>query len=148
MGALRRSGFTLIEIVVVIAILAMVVVLSYEALSTYAGYQQFRGSTAELLSRLREARQRTVASETTGNFRVTITSSSTIQISDSAASSSEQYSFSGIRMTPALTSGTTSITFARLTGTPNATGTILLLHERTGATTTISVGDSGIITTQ
>lgn len=143
-----HAGFTVIELLVVMAILAIIATFTGTAFLEYGSRQQFRTVVVEVSSLLKETRQRTVAAETSSYFGVEVGSSS-LTVYEGAyivgAAENQVYSFPGVQFQPSLTNATTTIVFTRLTGMPNATGTIVLLHERTNATTTITLSESGLV---
>jgi len=142
-----RSGFTIIELLVVMAIMAIVVAFSVTAIQSYAQQQQLRAAEAELVSLFRETKQRTVAAESDTQFGLRLATSSITRFVgdtyDPAAANNLQVLFSGVALTSSFANGVDEIQFARLTGVPSATGTIMIEQIRTGEVISLYLTSTG-----
>lgn len=144
-------GFTLIELLLVLTILAIIAALSVSGFIANSVAQQFAGAVTDTALTIQEARQRTLTAETETQFGVEISAGMiTVFEGDSLAAatavrSGVDGSAQGVMFEPTLTLGTTTIVFARLTGEPSATGTIVVRSIRTGATSTVRITDSGLV---
>lgn len=148
---LPARGFTLIELLLVLTILGVIAALSVSGFIANSVAQQFAGAVTETALTIQEARQRTLSAETETQFGVEISAGAiTVFEGDSlvaatAIRSVVDGSAQGVVYEPALALGTTTIVFARLTGEPSATGTIVVRSIRTGATSTIRITDGGLV---
>jgi prepilin-type N-terminal cleavage/methylation domain-containing protein len=145
-----QRGFTLVEILVVLTILIIIGVFSY---STFRGIYQAsarRIVAEEVADALREARNNTIGSKSDTVYGVRVATSSVTRFSGllytPGHASNTVYTFSGgVTATGTIVSQGTNIVFALLTGTPSATGTILIQNGDRTSTTTISIGATGLI---
>lgn len=147
---LRSRAFTLVEILVVLAVLGAVASITFFGMSNYGQRQQFEEFTSDVARSVQSAKQRAVAGEAGTAWGIYVSPTS-IEV------------FSGTTVTPGASANTIiavpayvtasstfytgeqSLVFAERTGTPTATGTIVLADTRTLSTTTIIIGAGGLI---
>lgn len=146
----RTKGFTFVEILTVLAVLLIISTLSVSAFrSIYLGSGQ-RTAVLEIADALREARNNSLAAKQDTVYGIRIASSSVTRFVGATYSlgnaSNTVYQFeAGARATGTLVNSGTSIVFARLTGKPSATGTVLVTGSDGTSTTTITIGATGLI---
>jgi len=141
-------GFTLVELLVVIAVILLIVGFIFSGLLNYGYQQSFIAQVTDLQLLVSEARQRTMTAETNQNFGVRFEVDRLIVFDGlySPTSTSQRvYVFNGVSISPNLTNATNTITFSRLTGNPSATGTILVTDGRTNSTSSIHINQNGLI---
>jgi prepilin-type N-terminal cleavage/methylation domain-containing protein len=145
-----RNGFTLIEVLVVIAIMLILTLISLQGLQTFAYRTGYIGAARTVLGALEEAQARTLASDNALAYGVHFeTSSVTIfQGSTYVAGAATN----DVRTLPnrtsidniALAGGVSSVVFARLTGTTPASGTVrVIVTADPTASRTITIYKTG-----
>ncbi len=135
-----QRGFTVLEMLIAVAIAAILVALSYSTWRNYSAQQRLRYAAVQVASGLREAEERAKAERT--GYAVTFTAgSSTYPIARSSG---------GFVENAVLPSGVTAQTSDTVTfsafGQPDAAHTITLVS--TAGTRTASVNSAGGITYQ
>lgn len=143
-------GFTFIEIMVVIAIIAIVATMTAVGLSNMGRASALKSAQNEVYQAFSDSRNKTLASLDETVFGVLVGTSSVTKFKGptfvSGASENRTYDFeSGITATGSLVMNGTPVIFARLSGSPSATGTILLVSDDGNATRTVTVHASGLI---
>lgn len=140
-------GFTLIEVLLVVAIGALLATLSMQGIRAYGDMQELRSAEQDLILLFRDTRQKTVAAESSVPYGLQVATSSVTRFIgatfDPATTTNEQFEYAGIQLNAALADGTNEVTFARLTGAPSATGTIDVEHTRSGAVRTLRIAPTG-----
>lgn len=148
-NTMKRDGFTLVELLVSVSLLIFIALIVYSGFRGYVAQQQFEAGVTEVHALLQEARDRTLAAEDDVSHGVHLEASSVTLFTGVNYSQwlpgTTTEEFNGLTITPSLSNGTTSISFARLTGVPTATGTILLTSTYSGATSSITILGTGII---
>jgi len=144
----QRGGFTLIEILVVIAILSVIVTISAATFVNMNKSSMLRAARDDVYGALSFARERTLASENDMVYGVHLSTSSVTRFEGdtytAGSASNVVYSFgTAVSATSTLITQSPNIIFRRLTGTPSATGTIFI---RNGiSTTTVQIHGSGLV---
>lgn len=146
----RKRGFTLIEIVVVFAILGMLMSVSAMALQNMYRDSAMKTSTNAVYRALTDARNRTLASEGDTVYGVMVSTTSVTRFLGSTfstgAAGNEVFIFeAGVTATSSLISGGIPIVFARLTGEPSAIGSIFIRDSLGNATNTLHIYTSGLV---
>ncbi|MEK9148352.1 MAG: prepilin-type N-terminal cleavage/methylation domain-containing protein [Patescibacteria group bacterium] len=145
----ERAGFTLIEIIVAIAVIALL------AMVISSGIAAFRESAAidqaldEAFELLREARSKTLGSESASSFGVHFTSSSVTLFKSWTYTAGDPANL--VITLPAiveinaivLSTTTANVVFERLSGAAAATGTIRFIGKRSAKTKQIEILSSG-----
>jgi len=147
----RERGFTVLEVAVVVGIIGVLATISMATFSSMQYRNALRIATEDVLLTLRSARTQTLASRNDTVYGVRIESSRITRFTGSTytASSSANLvqNFAGsVQASLSLSASTSNIVFARLTGEASATGTILLTDTRSGATSSVSIEKTGLIT--
>ncbi len=118
------TGFTFIEVLVTVAIVAVLTTVSVVSFSTYLRRENLLANRSALLSGLREARSRTLASIGGSQYGVKIDADRFTVFPGSTFSSSTadaSYMFSqGVKITTTIP----VVVFTRVTGNASASGTI------------------------
>lgn len=143
--ASHTDGFTVLELLLVIGLMAVIAGFLISGFVAYGTAQQFRSAVIESELVVREVRQRTVSAETDTFFGIAIFSNRLDVYEETPSAVVRSLALPGVEYIPALTNGTTTLSFSRLVGLPSATGTITVRHLRTGDTATITISDTGLI---
>jgi len=140
------SGFTLVEIFIVIGLMAILVSLSAPLYTSLQTAQPLRSSRDELVFNLRLAQEQSRSGQSASNFGIFLTADGyTMYRGASYATRLAPedrlfYFLDGIQ-----SSGITEVNFATTTGLPAAEGSIVLRHVITGLTEIITVDRGGLI---
>lgn len=145
-----RVGFTLIEVIMVIAIAGVLSAITVTGFRSFGSYFALRAATQDVHTALIDARGATLASKNDTIHGVHIADTEVVRFEGASyvpgAASNIAFPFSpGVTATSSLSSGGTDVVFTRLTGSAQSSGTIMLIHADSGASTTITVQSSGII---
>ena len=142
-------GFTLIETLIVLAILALIIGIAMSAFGAFGRGQTLESGAAQVVALLGEARSRTLASINDQAYGVHFTSDKAVLFqgavySEGASTNKElllgeELSISAI----SLAGDGSDVVFERLTGKVAASGSITLLHSA-ATSTTIAIDESGI----
>lgn len=146
----RTKGFTLIEILVVIAILLIIATFAVSAFRAMLQASGKRIAVVEITDALREARNNALSSKNDAVYGVRVASTSVTRFIGSTftsghASNTVYFFEAGAMATGTLVNDGVSIVFARLTGAPSATGTVLVVDSDRSGTTTVTIGATGLI---
>jgi len=146
----EQKGFSFVEILVVVAIFAILSVISAVAFQNFNRAASLKVVTEEVLGALVDARNSTLASDGDTVFGIHLDETEIVRFAGSPYSSSDPnnvtYAFvGGVTATGTLVESNTDITFQRLTGQPSATGTIVILDNTDTASSTIMIHASGLI---
>lgn len=145
----KLHGFTLVEILVVLAIFAVLAGITIAGFQNYARYQNFDQEVVAVQATIADTKVQARSSENGEAHGVKVASNSITVFSGDAYNAIDPdnvtYTFDAITLTPSLTGGTDEIIFANLTGLPSATGTILMDGTYYSATRTVEVTGTGVI---
>jgi Tfp pilus assembly protein FimT len=146
----RIRGFTYIELIVVFTILALIAVFSVATFQSIVRNSAARVASLEVADALRVARSNTLAAKNDVVYGVRIASSSVTRfvgsVYVSGHASNTTYIFeAGTYATGTLAVSSTTITFARLTGMPSATGSILIYDMNGNPTATVTIEGTGLV---
>lgn len=151
---MENKGITLIEVLIVIAIIAMVFVVALPQLSDFKKTQSLRNTADQIASLLNEARAKTLANEGGNYFNVLLEEDKATLFSGASLSDADLYLKEiifepGVVLPPEnidLESGGDTITFLKLTGDTNDFGEIVIeLESDSSFTKTISILRTGVI---
>lgn len=148
MSKKQLHAFSLVELLVVLAIFSLVAAMIVTSFVSYGVTQEFQTVRAETTTLLREARQRTLTSETVTQFGVHVDTTTIIVFEGSSFATGtvrSEFTSPNATFSSSFSDGNNEIVFARLTGLPSATGTVLLTQTRSGATTTVEILDNGMV---
>lgn len=148
----RSFGFTLIELLVVFAIIGVISAVVVSSISGFRSGQALKNSVEETVSLLERSRSKTLASENSLAYGVSINTSTRLLslfavVSGSNVTQESVTLDSGITIGTSLTptpSGVPDITFSRLTGETSRVG-IITFTNQLGATRTITITKTGVI---
>lgn len=147
----QTRGFSLIELLVVFAIIIMLVALTLQYFGNYARVQQYQRTVEEVGRTLELARQQTVASKEDAVYGVYI-GTTTVELFEgltptpgSAANTIIDLSQVPVTATSSLSTGQWYFVFERVTGEASATGTITVSSAALGRTATFTVFTSGLV---
>lgn len=150
MKKISTSGFTLMEILVAISILAMIALIVFPSISSFRKNQALKNAIEETVSLLERARSKTLASENDRAYGVLIdTTAKTISlfrivsgsnVTEETVSLDTSLSISHL-LNPG-PSGSPDISFARLSGEASRTGTVTFTNGD-GVVRTITITKIG-----
>ncbi|KAA8731694.1 prepilin-type N-terminal cleavage/methylation domain-containing protein [Acinetobacter qingfengensis] len=131
----KNTGFTLVELMVTIAVLAIIMMMAVPSFSTLMAKQNLNATTQELIATLTEARGQAILKRTA----VTVTLNST-----SENSSNHYYWSPKSNNTLTAPSGLSSITFNE-NGTVTADTDFVICNSRSNTTKTFSLSVMGVV---
>jgi prepilin-type N-terminal cleavage/methylation domain-containing protein len=145
----NKKGFSLMEILIVLAIMAILGTLTFMSLSKASPEKMLQKESAIILSQINEARLKTLSGTKNTEYGIHFASSSITvfegKVFPSATSTvytlSNPISISQI----SLTGNVTHFYFKKLTGEPTATGTITIRNNNGSTTKVLNITESGII---
>jgi len=144
------KGFTLLEILISIAVISIVSVLVVSGFSSFRESAQLNEAQSQILGIFRDARNRTLSSEKNTQYGVHFETSRVVLFSGSSYNSdlpsNEPYLFPFLtRISSISLGGPVDIVFARLTGATSASGTVTIESiSNTAKTKIITILSSGI----
>lgn len=146
-----QSGFTAIEILVVIAIGVLIATTFIGSLSNFLTAQVVRNTTEDVLGLIQEARTRTIASENSSQYGVHFQSDKAVLFVGSAytagVSTNKEIVFDTRAYVSAISlqGGGSDLLFNRLTGDSGTYGTITIrLVSSTDGQKTITISQTGV----
>jgi len=150
MPVCSQRGYTLIELLIVIAIILVLVVVSVQGFIAYTRSTGPQAAARTVLGSLEEAHARTLASENDTEYGVHIDSDAVTVFSGTSYTAG--HADNDVRTLPArtevsaysLTGGVDDIVFERLTGETQVTGTITVSRIGGTESRTITVHASGL----
>lgn len=147
----KNSGISIIEIILVLAVVALMFAIIVPSLISFRKNQAIQNSTNALVSLLEEARAKTLASYNNTFYSVFVDTDRATIFDGSSYSSTDSlnkvvfYESPIILQSISLNGGGSNISFERLKGTTTNYGTIIL-QIPSGSSKTITVSASGIVT--
>jgi len=145
----KRSGFTIIEILIVVAIALIVVGVLLSGFQNYARYQGFKAANASVALTLDQVRADAKVALQDRNHGVKFASDQiTTYVGDVYSvgdSSNVVVTLDGVTIIPNLTNGTTEVVFGKVNGFPSATGTIQVVGNNYNGTTTFTLTEAGVV---
>ena len=147
-----NKGFTLIEILIAVGIMALLFGLSAQPLLTFYRNIRFQGAVENVLTMLDEARKSTLSSYNSSQYGVHFETNRVVLFRGATFTEpnpeNEEYNFSDIIeiSTISLAGGVDDVIFERISGETSATGTIEV-SLLAGSTTSklITVHGSGLV---
>jgi len=146
----NSQGFTFVELIVVLALLGFIAMLTVGGIMRYGARQIFVSTVAEVTAQIEDAHARSVAMQHDSMYGVFITATSVTRFSgsvyDPLATDSVTVTVpTTVTLTPSLTNGTSTVVFSAVRGEASATGTLLMVDTRTGASTTLTFFANGLV---
>ena len=144
-----NSGFTIIELVIVIAIAVVIAGLLLGTFVQYARYQNYQQSVSEIALAVSQVQAAARVATLDQDHGVAFTANSIVQFTgsnyDAFDTTNVSRTFTNVQIIPSLTDGASELRLQKVTGFPNATGTVLVVGTAYPATTTFSVSATGVI---
>lgn len=148
---LKASGFTLIEVLVSVAIVGLIATISVASFSTFEKKEALETDTGKVLALLAEARTQTLSAKDGAYFGVHFEATRAVLFKGgtySAGSADNQAHPFDDEVTLAsttLSGGGSEVIFKRLTGATSQSGTITLASVRdAGTTRIITIAGTGV----
>jgi prepilin-type N-terminal cleavage/methylation domain-containing protein len=145
----RITGFTIVELIVVMAIISIIAGLTFFGFTNYAHYQHYDQAVGSTKAAIIDARVRARSSETVNGLGIKVLTDSIVVFQGTSynalASTNRTTDITGAVLTSAFSNGIDEIVFNNLTGLPNATGTILIESTEFNASTTVEITATGVI---
>ncbi|MDA8596811.1 type II secretion system GspH family protein [Candidatus Pacebacteria bacterium] len=146
----KRRGFSLIEIIVVMTILAILVSILVTTMANYAVKQRFDGVITDVYDGLHEVRRNTLGSVNDTLYGVHVSSTAVVFFEGTdfveGAVSNELIALPGsLIASTSFSNNQQTATFTRLTGIPSATGTIMLTDDTHNRQATITISSTGLV---
>jgi prepilin-type N-terminal cleavage/methylation domain-containing protein len=147
MKKITQSGYTIIELLVVLAIVSIATAFVMSGFRNYARYQEYNQSVSTVRAVLQDSHLKARSSEGGQAHGVKVLSGSLVVFPgttySAGNSANKTTTFTNVTLSPVLSGGATSVTFVNLTGLPSATGTIQIVGVGHAATTTIEITAAG-----
>lgn len=145
----RHYGFTIIEILIVISLIAAIAGFAIAGFQNFAIYQQYNEAVGNVKSTLNQSRvsARSAIDDQTHGIKFS-SNSLTQYIGDTYTAgnpTNEVVTYNLVTIQVDLTGGVDEIVFSKLSGLPSATGTVIVSGNKFSASTTIKISDSGVI---
>lgn len=144
-----QSGFTMVELLVVVTFIVLIATFAMSGFQNYASYQQYNQAVGDVAFTVQQTRlnaRSAVADEAHG---IKILSDSLTQFVGTTyilgAPTNVVTTYPLVTFQPELAGGVDEIVFAKLTGLPSATGTIVTTGTSFSASTSLIISDTGVI---
>lgn len=144
-----QFGFTLVELLIVITILAIVFTFLLTGFRDFARFQEYTQAVSDVTFQLQQAQTnaRSAINDTAHGVHIdadsiTLFSGTTYNTSDP---NNEVITYDNVVFTTNLSGGSDTIVFTELTGLAQATGTVSITGTSHTATTQVTVTTAGII---
>lgn len=143
----RRSGFTIVELLLVIAIMFIMAAVLLQGFVGYSQLQQQAQLTADIETALHTARQQSQTLTNNEAYGVAVTATSVAMFAQSATTSPLRTVTvpAYYTLTPQFADSSARVVFTRRTGQPSTLGDIHIYDTRRQATTTITILSSGLV---
>lgn len=145
----QNSGFTLLELVIVVALSMLIAGFILYSFRSYASYQQYNQATSEVEFNLNQARLEARVAADDSAHGIKFTGGDMILFTGDTYSAvdpnNETVSFDFADVTVELSGGVDEVVFSKLDALPSATGTIIVTGTIYNASTTFSISNSGVI---
>ncbi len=137
------------EVLVVVAIIAILVGFAIVGFRNYAAFQQFNQAVSEVTFALNQTRMNARAAEQDESHGVKFTTTGLTQFVGSTyvagAPQNVTTTYQLVTLQYDLTDAADVIVFNKLTGLPSATGTVIVEGTDFNASTTITITETGVI---
>lgn len=145
--ALKKQGFTMVELLVVFGLLAAIVAVLFSGFQSYLHFQQHSQATQDMRTVLETAQTNARLSVGGTAHGVKINTNSLVRFAGTTFNSGDpenvETNFANFTLTPNLSDGGDVIVFTALSGLPSATGTISA--DGLGSITDIEVTRGGVV---
>ena len=144
----QTKGFTLLELIICIALVAIVGQLVYSSFNALNNRQILDQEVAQVKSYIQKSRMDSLNSKNGDSHGIMFASSSISVIEILATSTSFIYTLNNRVRLVNSTLGTSTLTFARISGLPSATGTLTYTYSSGNmivGTSTITINGAGIV---
>ena len=145
----KIEAFTLLEILVIIAILGMIFALAVTGFRNFASFQQYNQAVSDATFILNQTRSdaRSAVSDESHGIKIGATSLTrfTGDTFSAVDPTNVTTDYNLVTFTTDLTGGTDEIIFNKLTGLPSATGTITVVGVAFEASTTVEITAAGVV---
>ena len=146
----QSSGYTFVELLVVLAILIVLALVLFAGVQNYAQRQTKEAFILDVRSAVENARANTLARVGSTSRSVYVGTTSLVTFFGDTYSPGDSYIEElmyppNLYATTTLSDGGRTITFAGLTGTVAATGTIYLVDAAEHTTSTMIIYDTGLL---
>ena len=148
---LKTKGFSLLEIIIALAILGVIATLVINPFTSFRDHQVLNGAVEEILASLQQARVKTLSSEGGNQYGIHFASNQVVLFagttydpvnpSNQDIGLSSSVTISGI----SLAGGSSDIVFQKLTGVTNQSGTVTIeLNSDPTLVKTVTINSNGI----
>jgi prepilin-type N-terminal cleavage/methylation domain-containing protein len=147
----KKAGFSVIEILIVMAIMGIILTIAVMSFSSARAKKQLEITVDSISAKLEEAKANAVSGKGGVSYGMNFTSTSyTLFAGDTFNPNSETNSSStvpvDITITRNISGGGDTIVFSRMTGTPQTTGDIIITGTSGAATVTVGIlGDISVL---
>lgn len=143
------QGFTLIELVVGVSIMALIIGFSVVGFQNYARFQQYNQAVSDVAFILDQTRLNARSSVGDAAHGVHFTTNSITQFTGDTYVMGDPdnivTNYSLVTLDHTFTGNVDDIVFEKLSGLPSATGTVVVAGIDFSASTTISVSNTGVV---
>lgn len=144
-----QSGFSLIELLLVVAIFGVVAIVTMLGFQNFARFQQYNQAVGDMQFVLDQTRMNARGAVSDSAHGIKFSTDRVTQFVGASYVVSDPQNFettySHVTIATDLTGGVDEVVFEKLTGLPSATGTVTVTGTNFAASTTITISDSGII---
>jgi len=142
----KSGGFSIIEMLIVLALLVMLVSMVVSSFGKVGGSEALDTTTVSIISVLNEAKSLAVSSKSASNYGVRILSDKLISFKNNYGTSNKEVSISHLVEISTSTGLGTDIIFNNVTGQTNASGTITItILNDISKSNTIRIYSTGVI---
>ena len=146
----RTAGYSLVELIIVIAVISIIFGIVSVTVSSYAARQSLSSFHQEVIENINTARVSTLASLNDTVYGVYVGTTSIAFFSGTSYSPSDPNNSylnytSKITATSSLSGGTSTVVFDRLTGEASAFGDIIIFDRSSAAYATVTIFASGLV---
>jgi prepilin-type N-terminal cleavage/methylation domain-containing protein len=146
----KNKGFTLTEILVVIAVIVLIAAISVFSLRSLYISTTIRSGAEEVFGSLSDARSSSLSSQNDSVHSVHFSTTTVTRFEGDTyvdgAAENKVYNFEGrVAATSSIIDDGGVVTFAKITGIPSATGTIVVYDRDETGSTSVQIHRSGLI---
>lgn len=146
---LNTTGFTFVELLVVVALFGIVATISIVGFQNFARFQQYNQAVSEVVAMLTQARMNARSAVADESHGIKFAPSTLTQfVGDTFVVGDPRNivaTYGSVTFTYALTNGVDEVVFQKLTGLPSATGTITVSGTAFTDATVIEITGTGVV---